>query len=185
MSDQLKIFGSNGEAEACINEAILKVIGDTSSVQKEAVRGLSYEIVSFVAVVNMLREPLREHGLTIKLISSEIIKFDPVDHPKRGPGVHAIVKFTYRIGHQDCWYTASVLGEALEFADKAILKCGTAALKQLLMQTFLLGGDQTIDPDYENLAEAMKDPPKPAPPLPAKKTTQPLSNRPRHEQEDR
>lgn len=143
------------DAELHVNQALIKVMAETLAVEKKKVQGLSYAIVSFVDVVNTLREAMINHNVTIKLVDSQIIRWDKTSRPPRGEGVHAVIQFSYRIAAGKYYYNANALGEVIEFADKTVLKCGTAALKQILMQTFMLGGDRSIDPDYENLAEAL------------------------------
>lgn len=101
-----------------------------------------YKYATDQDVFNAVRAAMVEHGLTLTLSIVEVTR-TPV-----GNKMHTCAKFEYTIyGDADEHITGTWFAEAIGNDDKAINKCATAALKQLLLKLFIIPtGD---DPDHD------------------------------------
>lgn len=121
-------------------EAITKV--NQNKDQKWFFRGID-------DVYNALHPIFAAHGVTCRPISMHLETTSPGVNSKGNAIWRSVVKITYRFSasdgsHQD----AEVVGEGMDYSDKATAKSLSMAHKYLLLQTFLIPTADIVDQDY-------------------------------------
>ena len=114
-----------------------RVMSDVKNVQKNG-RNISqnYSFRGVDDFIGALAQPLRDHGI---VMMPEVLDFEATVRGKQN-AVHMRVAFHF-YGPAGDKVTAITLGEASDVADKASNKAMSAALKYVLLQTFMIPVD--------------------------------------------
>lgn len=138
--------------------AIAAVMGALESIAKDSQNEQQhYKYAGEAAIANTLRPLMSKNGLSILLLSSEMLAEEVYETGKGAKMRRALMRMCYRVAHSsgEC-VDSAVVTEGLDNLDKAIPKAMTMAYKYLLIETFCVGrGD---DPDagkgYEGADES-------------------------------
>jgi hypothetical protein len=122
--------------------------------------GGKYDYIKHEDLVGALKPILKEHGIVILPLQSEIIEATEFRRANGGLGRHIRIKVTYRV--VDVLTGVSIelqgLGESADTGDKGTQKAVTSAEKYLYMRLFKVVED-AMDTDGIQAPEGVKDAP--------------------------
>lgn len=140
-----------------IQAALAAVMADVREVRKtERNTGLNFNFRGIDAVLNAVGPALRQHGV---VVMPRVLHYEATPtataNGKSSMHVIATVEYTF-IGPAGDSLSATVIGEAMDYGDKAVPKAMSVAFRTALLQSLALPTDDP-DPDasnYERAAES-------------------------------
>lgn len=130
-----------------IYEAINAVMTEVGYVQKKKGGDIPYKFAGEAALIEALRPSMVEHGIVVYPAGVSEFK---LERETSGKGtqythVHGLFSFVFQHVDSDTCVITQVVGEGIDYGDKAASKASTIAFKYALRQTFTIEtGD---DPD--------------------------------------
>jgi len=145
------------ESKPTVYEALAAVMGDVRAVGKTGRNAAqNYNFRGIDAVVNAVGPALRQHGV---VVIPEVLDHSHETVPSaNGKAMgHVVVRVAYEfIGPGGDTLRATVVGEAMDYGDKATAKAMSVAFRTALLQSLTLPTDEP-DPDSESFERG--DPP--------------------------
>ncbi len=121
-------------------------IGIVPKDRENTAQGFAYR--SIETIVGKVRPVLAKHEISIVPSQHEVISSEEVTAGSGSKGYRVVVKAGWRISHSDGSYIdASMLGEAIDYGDKATSKAIQMSYKYLLTQMLGIGSE---DPDGDS-----------------------------------
>lgn len=141
-------------SEKTIVQALAAVMGDVRAVGKTGRNSAqNYNFRGIDAVVNAVGPALREHGV---VVIPEVLNHshETVSSANGKAMGHVVVRVAYTfVGPAGDDLTATVIGEAMDYGDKATAKAMSVAFRTALLQSLALPTDEP-DPDSESFERA-------------------------------
>jgi hypothetical protein len=133
-------------------------MADVREVKKEDRNtGLNFNFRGIDAVVNAVGPALRTHSVIV-LPKVQDYTATPVTTANGKSSIHVIVKVEYTfVGPAGDSLSAVVIGEAMDYGDKAVAKAMSVAFRIALLQALTLPTDDP-DPDSQNYERAASAP---------------------------
>lgn len=121
-------------------------IGAIPKDQQNTAQGFAYR--SIESIVGHAKVVFEKYGISVVPNGHEVISSDEVQSGSGSRGFRVVVSAHWRIGHIDGSYIeAAMVGEAIDYGDKATSKAVQMAYKYLLTQMLGIGSE---DPDGES-----------------------------------
>jgi len=137
-----------------IQHALAAVMADVREVRKtERNTGLNFNFRGIDSVLNAVGPALRTHGV---VVLPRVIGYDatPASTSSGKSSLHVIVTVEYQfVGPAGDSLSATVIGEAMDYGDKAVPKAMSVAFRTALLQALALPTDDP-DPDSQNYERA-------------------------------
>ena len=133
-----------------IQASLAKVMLAVREVAKnDSNTGLNFKFRGIDAVVNAVAPALRSNNVIV-MPHVEEHTFTPMTTGNGKSALHVVLKVRYRFtGIQGDYLDAVVLGEAIDYGDKAVSKAMSVAFRIALLQALALPTDE-VDPDALN-----------------------------------
>jgi hypothetical protein len=130
---------------ASLNAKMAKVMGEISTLQKDAKHQQGWTYVSYSEVSDAIRKAMAKANLGLFV---HVVDIKQVDTPK-GIKSMAVLEFTFADGDTGAMKVCRWEGEAVDFgtADKGMAKAYTSTEKYFLMRTFLVSTSDDVEPD--------------------------------------
>lgn len=132
-----------------IYEALAAAAGEIGAIPKDqtnTAQGFAYR--SIESIIGAAKPIFAKHEISIVPNGHEIISSEEVKSGGGSRGFRVVVRAGWRVGHSDGSYIdASMVGEAIDYGDKATSKAVQMSYKYLLTQMLGIGSE---DPDGES-----------------------------------
>jgi len=142
------------ESKSAVHEALAAVMGDVRAVGKTGRNSAqNYNFRGIDAVVNAVGPALREHGV---VVIPEVLEHshETISSANGKAMGHVVVRVAYTfVGPGGDTLTSTVVGEAMDYGDKATAKAMSVAFRTALLQSLALPTDEP-DPDSESFERA-------------------------------
>lgn len=139
-----------------VQAAIAAVMADVREVRKsERNTGMNFNFRGIDAVLNAVGPALRTHNV---IVLPNVVDYTatPTTTANGKNTMHVIVKVEYTfVGPAGDTLTATVIGEAMDYGDKAVPKAMSVAFRTALLQALALPTDDP-DPDAQSYERAPK-----------------------------
>ena len=133
-----------------VQQALAAVMADVREVRKtERNTGLNFNFRGIDSVLNAVGPALRTHGV---VVLPNVLGYDATPTPTSSgkSSMHVIVTVEYAfVGPNGDTLSATVIGEAMDYGDKAVPKAMSVAFRTALLQALALPTDDP-DPDASN-----------------------------------
>ncbi len=132
-----------------IYAAIATAAGEMKAIEKDQQNtGQGFKFRSIETIVGHAKPILAKHEISITPNGFEVISSEEVKSSSGSRGYRVVVYGGWQIGHSDgSFIEAAMLGEAIDYGDKATSKAVQMAYKYLLTQMLGIGSE---DPDSES-----------------------------------
>ena len=132
-----------------IYAAVAAAAGEMKAIEKDQQNtGQGFKFRSIETIVAAAKPILTKHEISITPNGFEVISSEEVQSSSGSRGYRVVVYGGWQVGHSDgSFIEAAMLGEAIDYGDKATSKAVQMAYKYLLTQMLGIGSE---DPDGES-----------------------------------